>query len=166
MPLIESQKAACANLDRTLSQPAERSQRRPDAIIIEQVDEDTQLGPDSIEELEDELEEDYDGFIESTDNHFDTSAQSFGPLAEGDLQEQTLDLLISLFTQLPRRGDDQFFSPLLRFVVLKSVQANGQWLPARRITQIIAILLFCGRLMMMALMRREVNKDAQMRYSR
>ena len=82
-------------------------------------------------------------------------------IAQNSVQSCNLNLLVSLFTHLPSSTDDKFYSPIIRFHVLHSLQ-NGQWLPGRRITQVFAALLFCGREITMALMRDQVN----MRYSR
>jgi hypothetical protein len=87
-------------------------------------------------------------------------------ITENVLQAHILDLLISLYTQLPTGKDDKFFSPIVRFAVLASLQSSGAWLPPRRITQLLAILLFCGREVMMALMHQRLMEDPTIRYSR
>lgn len=84
---------------------------------------------------------------------------------ENAVQRCILDLLISLFTHLPAGADDKFYSPILRFLVLFSIKKHGQWLSGRRITQLFASLLFCGREIMMALMHREVIQSSSLRYS-
>jgi len=86
-------------------------------------------------------------------------------IAETPVQARILDLLIALYTHLPIGSDDKFFSPILRFLVLLSRKKTGQWALPRRITQFFAVLLFCGREVMMALMHREVLADRKIRYS-
>jgi hypothetical protein len=85
--------------------------------------------------------------------------------AEGPVQRCILDLLISLFAHLPSGGDDKFYSPILRFLIIHSLRRNGQWLAGRRISQLFAALLFCGRETMMALMHGEVLRHSDLRYS-
>ena len=86
-------------------------------------------------------------------------------IADNPIQARILDLLISLYTHLPTGRDDKFFSPIIRFAVLSSLQRTGQWLPPRRITRILAILLFCGREVMMTLMHQRLLQDPTIRYS-
>lgn len=86
-------------------------------------------------------------------------------IPENSAQRCILDLLVSLFTHLPSGTDDKFYSPIIRFLVLFSFKKNGQWLPGRRISQVFAALLFCGREVMMALMHDEVNQTQSLRYS-
>jgi hypothetical protein len=85
--------------------------------------------------------------------------------AEGPVQRCILDLLISLFTHLPSSGDDKFYSPILRFLIIYSLRKNGEWLAGNRISQLFAALLFCGRETMMALMHGEVFRHSDLRYS-
>jgi hypothetical protein len=84
---------------------------------------------------------------------------------ENSAQRRILDLLVSLFTHMPLGTDDKFYSPIIRFLVLFSLTKDGQWLPGRRISQVFAALLFCGREVMMALMHDEVNRTRSLRYS-
>jgi hypothetical protein len=86
--------------------------------------------------------------------------------AEGPVQRCILDLLISLFTHLPSGGDDKFYSPILRFLIIYSLRKNGQWLAGRRISQLFTALLFCGRETMMALMHGEVLRHSDLRFSK
>ena len=94
------------------------------------------------------------------------SQVSWAFAADTPLQVRILDLLMALYMQLPVGGDNKFYSPILRFVILFSRKGNGQWVSPRRITHFIAILLFCGRLVMMALMHHATLANPQMRYSR
>jgi len=115
------------------------------------------IGPEDDWFSDDKLEdlEDSDGEDEclELDKGKSTETQSSPPnLVENSVQRCILDLLISLFTHLPSGSDDKFYSPIHRFLVLFSLKANGQWLAGRRITQLFAALLFCGRQVIMALM--------------
>src|SRR5208283_1316246 len=94
-------------------------------------------------------------------DRIDTEAMFDNPI-----QRCVLQLLITLYTHLPTGRDDKFYSPILRFIVLSSLKKCGRWLPARQITQTFSALLFCGRLVMMLLMHREVLKDPSIRYAK
>ena len=86
-------------------------------------------------------------------------------IAETPVQLRILELLIALYTHLPHGGEDKFYSPIIRFVVLFSRTKTSQWALPRRITQSFAVLLFCGRVVMMALMHRALLADKSIRYS-
>ncbi|KAF9491147.1 hypothetical protein BDN71DRAFT_1434142 [Pleurotus eryngii] len=83
-----------------------------------------------------------------------------------DLQSKILALLVSLYAHLPQGNDDKFYSPIVRFIILRSLKAGGLWLPARRITQLIVMTLFTGRLVMMALMEQFMEKNQGVRFGR
>ena len=108
-------------------------------------------------------DEEYDeGYLEDHDRECVVSRLDF---VEGPVQRCVLDLLVSLFTHLPSGADDKLYSPILRFLILYSLKKNGEWLAGRRITQLFAALLFCGREVMMALMHGEVLERSDLRYS-
>jgi hypothetical protein len=115
------------------------------------------------EEMEDSDDEDESS---KSENGEGTEAQpNVSSLVENSVQRCVLDLLISLFTHLPSRSDDKFYSPIHRFLVLFSLRKDGQWLAGRRITQLFAALLFCGREVTMALMHHKVMESSDLRYS-
>src|SRR5262249_41926844 len=87
-------------------------------------------------------------------------------ITDSATQAALLDLLVSLYTQLPIGGDDKFSSPVIRFTVLASLRQTGQWLSPRRITHLLAVLLFCGREVLMALMHQRLLDDPTIRYSK
>jgi hypothetical protein len=66
---------------------------------------------------------------------------------------------------LPSGKDDKFFFPVIWFLVLFCFRKSSQWLPPWCITHVFAVLLFCGREVMMALMHHKLLKDPNMRYS-
>lgn len=76
-----------------------------------------------------------------------------------------LELLSTLFMQLPKAEDDKFSSPIIRFLVLDSYQRNGSWLPSRRITEIISNLAFCGRSIMFYQATKTLAIQKESRYS-
>jgi hypothetical protein len=121
-------------------------------------------------EVDDKAAEDLDDDEEYDDvdlgDHDQERVISGLEFAKGPVQRCILDLLISLFTHLPSGGDDKFYSPILRFLVIYSLRKNGQWLAGRRISQLFTALLFCGRETMMALMHGEVLRRSDLRYSK
>ena len=135
------------------------------------VDEDWQ---GCLEEYVDLSEDSDDELFEDADNNEgkpplstqDSSSVSWNFAADTPLQARILELLSTLDTHLPLGAEDKFYSPVLRLLVLLSRKKSDQWALPRRITQFIAILLFCGQLTMMALMHRTVLADSQLRYSR
>jgi hypothetical protein len=86
-------------------------------------------------------------------------------IATNPIQASLLRLLLSLFTHLPTGRDDKFWSPIIRVIILCSVGKKGKWLAPRQISQIFAALLFCGRLLMMVLMHRQVLSNPDIRYA-
>src|SRR5262249_510949 len=86
-------------------------------------------------------------------------------VATNSIQERLLDVFLSLYTHLPTGRTDQFYSPIVRFIILHSLMKDGSWIPARRITHVISALLFSGRLVMMVLMHREVVRNPDVRYA-
>lgn len=112
-------------------------------------------------------EESEDDEVSPTDQPEDEPAPDVGQrIAESPIQAAILGLLIALYTQLPSGRQDKFFSPILRFAVLASLRSTGEWLPPRRITQLLAVLLFCGREVVMALMHQRLLDDPSIRYSK
>jgi hypothetical protein len=122
-------------------------------------------------DMEELLDDPEDEVYQDTTSLFSDDSPLFsGPtptekIAETPIQEALLELLFALYTHLPTGGDDKFWSPILRFIILSSVMKEGQWLPRNRITQIFSALLFCGRLLMMILMHREVLSHPGICYS-
>jgi hypothetical protein len=123
--------------------------------------EDDEMPPD---DPDDEIHHDGRSFFED-DTPFAPDLVGDNEIAANPIQAGLLRVLVSLFTHLPSGRDDKFWSPVIRFIVLYSIQKNGKWLPARLITQIFAALLFCGRLLMMALMHQKVLSDPEIRYA-
>jgi hypothetical protein len=126
------------------------------------------IGPDDdwfdkneLEDLEDSEAED-----ESWESEEAEVMETQSNIVKSSVQRCVLDLLISLFTHLPSGSDDKFYSPIHRFLVLFSLKKNGQWLAGRRITQLFAALLFCGREVMMALMHQQLTEGSDLRYSK
>ena len=114
-----------------------------------------------MEDFNDEDEdEDEDLELERVDG-----VERHSSLVENRVQRCTLQLLISLFTHLPSGADGKFYTPIYRFLVLFSLKKSGQWLAGRRITQLFAAVLFCGRQVIMALMHQHVTESSGLRYS-
>lgn len=68
---------------------------------------------------------------------------TYDDLAQADI----LELLQLLYTQnLSDARDSSFHSVLVRYIVLSSMRQSGQWRLASVITQVIAAILFTGRL--------------------
>jgi hypothetical protein len=124
------------------------------------------LGVDHIDhEDEDEDEEEDNQECDDLDQNIGEILDVPPQLVQCPLERYILEILISLFSHLPSAHDDKFYSPVYRFLILFSLKANGEWLAGRRITQLFAALLFCGRQVIMALMHREVCQHQQVRYS-
>jgi hypothetical protein len=112
------------------------------------------------EDLDEDEEGDDEGLeLEPEEN------QARESLVKNAVQRCVLDLLISLFTHLPSGLDDKFYTPIYRFLVLFSLRKDGQWHAGRRITQLFAALLFCGRQVIMALMDQQLTESPHLRYS-
>lgn len=156
MELTPGQKEACKRLKDILV-------KLPASGVQEVIGPDDDLFNDNeLEDLEDLEAEDEN--LELEDGKSMETQSSPSNLIENSVQRCILDLLISLFTHLPSGSDDKFYSPIHRFLVLFSLKANGQWLAGRRITQLFAALLFCGRQVVMALMHHHVI-ESDLRYS-
>jgi hypothetical protein len=119
------------------------------------------------DQLDDSDDEEYENGRSSIEDDVPlaSGADPGAKITENQIQASLLELLLSMYTQLPRGAEDKFWSPILRFIVLSSVKKNGRWLSSREITQTFAALLFCGRLLMMVLMYRKVLSNPQVRYS-
>lgn len=157
MKLTPPQRQACQSLQEALLLQ-QRTSELDDGLWSPMVEGASTMFED--DELGDEDEE-YEDLGENEPEYLELQTD----LADNPVQRCVLNLLVSLFTHLPSGGDDKFYSPILRFVVLFSLKQNGQWLSGRRITQIFAALLFCGREVMMALMCNELIQRPRLRYS-
>lgn len=164
MELTLAQEQACRALENALlgEQPA---QTQGDALLPVDYDFSAVLEDDEprLEDLDDEEEYASEDLEENELEQERMEGQS--DLLENPVQRCILDLLISLFTHLPAGSDGKFYNPIFRFLVLFSIKKHGQWLSGRRITQLFAALLFCGREVIMALMHREVIQSSSLRYS-
>jgi hypothetical protein len=125
-----------------------------------------ELSGDSLEDPDNEVYEEMEESNADDTGLARSEVVAWRRLTDNPIQVCVLDLLVSLYTQLPTGNDDKFFSPILRFIVLFSLKKNGQWLPPRRITRLIAVILFCGREVMMAMMHRRLVEDPTIRYSK
>jgi hypothetical protein len=163
MELTAVQKSACESLHGALRGSQLKGDENRDSSASEQ---DwysyLELGADPLEDSDDEVYEEVES-LPYDSKSVDTASD---PIAGNPIQVQILNLLVSLYTQLPNSNDDKFFSPILQFAILFSLQKNGQWLPPGRITHIFAVLLFCGREVMMALMHRDLLEHPTLRYSK
>jgi hypothetical protein len=119
---------------------------------------------DNLEDPDDDVHEDASSFFEDK-LPFVRDPQAIGEITHTAEQAHLLDLLLTLYTHLPTGRDAKFWSPITRFIVLYSIRSGGRWLNSRQITHTIAALLFCGRLLMMVLMYREVLKKPDIRYA-
>lgn len=155
MELTPGQKEACKRLKDILVE-------LPASGIQEVAGPDNDFFKDNeLEDLEDLEGEDEERLEDGKSTETQSSPLNF---IENSVQQCVLDLLISLFTHLPSGSDNKFYSPIQQFLVLFSLKANGQWLTGRRITQLFAALLFCGRQVVMALMHHHVIEN-DIRYS-
>jgi hypothetical protein len=154
MKLTPAQEQACRRLKKVLV-GHQRTGAEDDDLWQE-------LDDNELEDVDgDEEEEEFD----ELEGNADESVELQPDLIENPVQRCVLDLLISLFSHLPSGADDKFYSPIVRFVVLLSLKQNGQWLAGRRITQLFAALLFCGREVLMAVLHGEIVRSPNMRYS-
>jgi hypothetical protein len=169
MKLDQAQQRSCESLHDVLSAYTDGSDGKVDSIDEQDWYSALELGDEPLDDPDSEVYDELDD--PSVDDVGDSPSAELGAatwhrIAENPIQACILDLLVSLFTQLPTGRDDKFFSPILRFAVLFSLRKNGQWLPPRRITRLLAVLLFCGREVMMSLMYRRLLEDPTMRYSK
>lgn len=156
MPLNQPQIQACQALKDILA--GEQASELRDGVSFQDDDVCVILDGD---ELEDPDDEEYEDLGECEQEVIEERSD----LITNPVQSCVLDLLVSLFTHLPSGKDDKFYSPIYRFVILFSLKKNGQWLAGRRITQLFAALLFCGRTIMMALMHNRIVQCSTQRYS-
>jgi hypothetical protein len=164
MDLTPEQRHACEGLNKVLRAGGSGG----DALSSTAGEQDWNncLGDDDVcEEAFDEDDCDGGNFSLAESEHEPTLHQSH-KVAENPIQMAILDLLISLYKQLPSGREEKFYSPIICFAVVASLRPNGQWLAPRRITHLFAILLFCGREVMMALMHQRVLSDPTLRYSK
>ena len=75
------------------------------------------------------------------------------------MDKHLLEFLSHIFTHLPATDDNKFYSPIIRFLILESYQPNGDWLPSRRITEIISALTFCGRQVMFYMILKSIAEQ-------
>lgn len=159
MKLTLAQEQACRALENALSGKQLESSEKGDDMWFSVEDPSAALEDEELENLDDD---EYEDLEESEQERLEGQPN----LVENPVQRCVLDLLVSLFTHLPSGTDNKFYSPISRFLVLFSLKKNGQWLPGRRITQVFAALLFCGREVIMALMHKEVTQSPNiLRYS-
>lgn len=163
MGLTDAQRRACESLNDVLRGSSARGNESTD--LGGEQDWYSCIEEDVLEESDEEECEDGEFYHgdESTGESAPTTRQR---IADSATQAGILELLVSLYTQLPTGEDDKFFSPILRFTVLASLRQSGQWLPPRRITHLLAILLFCGREVLMSLMHQHLLDDPTIRYSK
>jgi uncharacterized protein YneR len=159
MTLTPAQQQACRALNDVLK---EQRANEEEEDMWSFVDDDmrVEFDDDEVDHLDDE---EYDKL--DLGDHDRECVVSRLDFIEGPVQRCVIDLLISLFTHLPSGADDKFYSPISRFLILYSLKKNGEWLAGRRIMQVFAALLFCGREVMMALMQGEVLRRSDLRYS-
>lgn len=87
------------------------------------------------------------------------------PSSTAAIQNAIHSLFCSLYTQVPTHDlGGQFFSPLMRFLLLKSLHADGSWSPSGVITQTIAAVLFVGRLTFAQILSQTRSRDPNFQY--
>ena len=87
--------------------------------------------------------------VEEASTHGEIPAAALTSLDEYSMTDRRLlEFLSHIFTHLPATNNDKFYSPIIHFLILESYQRNGDWLPSRRITEVISALTFCGRQVM------------------
>jgi hypothetical protein len=87
------------------------------------------------------------------------------PIFDNMMQRPLRDLLFELYTQLPgEEVSGTFFSGILRYCVISSLRADGGWVPANRITETIAALLFTGRLTLYSEMHQRLTEVGHHNY--
>jgi len=156
MKLTASQEEACQRLKDFVTE--HQNDFKDDPRLVVDRDACTEFDDDEIDDLDDEEYESLEGSMAE-------SMETLPYIATTAIQRHILSLLVSLFTHLPLGGDDKFYSPIFRFLVLYSLKKDGQWLAGRRITQLFSALLFCGREVMMAVLQGEVNQLSGLRFS-
>ena len=161
MELTPEQKQACQNLKDVLAEVPANDVENVIEFDYEALD-DIELEP---EDFDDEDEDEDEGEGEGPDVAREAGMELQSTIVETPVQRCVLDLLISLFTHLPSGADGKFYTPIYRFLVLFSLKKSGQWLAGRRITQLFAAVLFCGRQVIMALMHQRVIESSGLRYS-
>jgi hypothetical protein len=81
------------------------------------------------------------------------------------IQPKLHNLLVQLYTQVPGSvSSGPFFNPLIRYLVLSSIEKQGKWSSSSAITQRIAALLFTGRLTLYSLMEEQLIKNGSVQY--
>jgi hypothetical protein len=132
------------------------------------------LGNNSDETMDDQvLEDDEEDLLEYglTHEQTDSGGVELPPIMTSALSDYSetdrllLNLLSSLFTQLPTAEDNKFYTPILRFLILESLSSQGHWLPPRRITEAISTLTFCGRQTLFYEVVKATSGQTESRYS-
>jgi hypothetical protein len=164
MSLTEAQKKACLELIELLSLEENVLAAADDVSLFvdgEALDEEK----DDAWADDDEARLDMEENEKCDDNPVITSLPDLEALSGTPLQKAIASLLKALFTHLPDGGDDKFYTPITRFLVLSSMRRCGQWLSPKRITQTGTALLFCGRQVMMLIMTDAIATGSAQRYS-
>ena len=103
---------------------------------------------------------------EITKNDSDIPPAVLSSLAEFSKTDMhILDFLSSIFTQLPVVDEGKFYSPIVQFIILEAYQHCGQWLPLRRITEIISVLTFIGWQVMFYQVLKAMSREQESRFS-
>jgi hypothetical protein len=169
MELTSAQHGACAYLEQVLRPTCAHREvlndESSELLGEPNLDGCLELGDDVGEDSDDEVYEDAETSPVEDSPPTGSKEPMGGQIAVNVIQVGILNVLMSLYTHLPAGKDDKFFSPVVRFAVLFSLRKSGQWLPPRQITRILAVLLFSGRQVMMALMHRQVLDNCTIRYS-
>lgn len=85
----------------------------------------------------------------------------FCPIVQPELRR----LLVSIVTHLPQTAaDGKWFNVFLSYIVLASIKAKGEFLPAGEITQLIAAILFGSRITIFNVMDLHVADNPTQRY--
>jgi hypothetical protein len=148
---------------------------------------DLQAGNQSAEEEEDGSNPppDEEEFIVHSDNHRDANDPDPGPLPDSPephpstktkgnlvdlcpvIQPKLHSLLFEIYRDLPSaENPGQFYSVLMRYLLLSSIRNNGEWKPSGVITQYLSALLFGARIVMFAHMHRSMEGSPDRTYHR
>ena len=109
-----------------------------------------------------EAEEEEGGGEEEGEGQRETEDEDDGKekLEFTEVEKLVLDLLWSLFTDLPKTSKDgPFFSPVFHYLLLSSLQKDQQWTATTIVTQKLAALQFVGRLTFAAFIIQRGQED-------
>ena len=96
-----------------------------------------------------------------TDGRHKKPPPKFCPIIQPKLHQ----LLFEIYSELPSAGNrGQFYSFLMRYVLLSSIGPNAEWKPSGVITQYLSALLFVARLVMFAYMDRRLEETKEGTY--